>query len=152
VDAEVLDVCCRFLAPAASFTTSGANVGLMSVEVAKRFDNQVRIFSFEPQPRSLEPSSRKLNNFSNLQVFSIMLGKEPGSAKALHRLPLHPRLRHQPRSRGGLNQLSGGHDRSTGRLRNPRPPDVIKIDVEGGEFDVSGAPRRRSQSIGRQLH
>src|SRR5882724_8541385 len=67
-DADVLEVCCRFLKPGGVFYDIGANVGLMSLEVAKRFGDQVRIFSFEPQPslaHTLAISAR-LNNFSNL--------------------------------------------------------------------------------------
>jgi FkbM family methyltransferase len=137
-DAEVLDVCCRFLKPGGVFYDIGANVGLMAVEVAKRFADQVRIFSFEPQPslaRTLAISA-KLNDFSNLQVFSIMLGKEPGAARLF--IPshsIHASAISREVGAGSINCPVGTIDQlvADGTLA---PPDVIKIDVEGGEFDV----------------
>jgi FkbM family methyltransferase len=137
-DPEVLEICCRFLKPGAVFYDIGANVGLMAVEVAKRFADQVRVFAFEPQPslaRTIAISA-SLNKFQNLRVFPIMLGKEPGRAElfiASH--SIHASAISREAGAAVIHCPVGTIDEmlADGLLA---PPDVIKIDVEGGEFDV----------------
>jgi FkbM family methyltransferase len=137
-DPQVLEVCCRFLKPGGVFYDIGANVGLMSVEVARRFSDQVRVFAFEPQPslaRTIAISAR-LNNYQNLRVFPIMLGKEPGRADlfiASH--SIHASAVSREAGAAAIHCPVGTIDQMLGDGLLA-PPDVIKIDVEGGEFDV----------------
>jgi FkbM family methyltransferase len=137
-DADVLETCSRLLSPGNVFYDIGANVGLMSVEVAKRFDDRVRVFAVEPQPwlAQVVAISAALNSFSNLQVFSMMLGKEPGEADLF--VPTH-----------SIHASAVSREAGAAAVRRPvatldqlvsdgtfAPPDVIKIDVEGAEWDV----------------
>jgi FkbM family methyltransferase len=137
-DREVLEVCCRLLKPGQVFYDIGANVGLMAVEVARRFSDQVRVFAFEPQPtlaRTIAISAR-LNGFANLSVFPIMLGKQSGEGDlfmAAH--SIHASAVSREEGAAAIHCPVGSIDQmvAEGMLA---PPDVIKIDVEGGEFDV----------------
>jgi FkbM family methyltransferase len=137
-DAHVIDACCRLLRKGAVFYDIGANAGCVSLEVAMRLEDQVRIYAFEPQPRLSHniALSAALNGLKNLHVFGTMLGREPGAADlfipghCIHAsaVPRAPRARRLHCPVTTIDALVGAAAIC--------PPDVIKIDVEGGEMDV----------------
>ena len=137
-DPQVFDACARFLRPGDVFYDIGANVGFMSIEMAKRFDDAVSVFAFEPQ-RSLAKTvavSAKLNGFQNVKVFSTMLGKEAGEADLY--VPSHS-IHASAVSREAGAAVEHCRVVTLDGLVNDGvlpPPRVIKIDVEGGEWDV----------------
>ena len=114
----------------------GANVGYVSLEVAAS-QPTAKIFSFEPQPL-LAPNvaiSAKLSGFDNIQVLHAAAGETDGVMSLF--MPahaLHASLKGEPGTSTvpcRVLRLDGLVDR--GELP---PPNVIKIDVEGAEWDV----------------
>ncbi|MBB3206293.1 FkbM family methyltransferase [Rhodopirellula rubra] len=120
------------------FLDVGANAGTISNEVGRARSN-ARIYSFEPQPdmARLVALSATKNGLSNITVFEAAVGDHCGTV-ILHK-PAHT-------LHASTKSVSTGHEEriecplitidamvASGQLP---PPDVVKIDVEGGELDV----------------
>jgi FkbM family methyltransferase len=116
----------------------GANLGVVSIEVSTALSGDMRCFSFEPQKHLAEALalSADVNRYSGIKVINGAAGQSTGTldlftaASSIH-------VSHVARSGDGqafrvtcysLDDLVG-----KGMLA---PPTVMKIDVEGGEFDV----------------
>jgi len=80
---HVFDTCSSLLSPGQVFYDIGANVGFMSLEIAKTFEDEVTVIAFEPQKVLSKKISisAKLNNFSNFHVFDIMVGATKGETE-----------------------------------------------------------------------
>lgn len=143
-DPWVLQTCLSLVKPGEVFFDVGANAGFMSLSVATHFHDEVRVFAFEPQPslaRSVAVSAH-LNNLKRCHVFETMLGAKDGTAE----LYLVAHAIHA----SAIARKSGAAviERPVWRLDSliaagvVPPPAVVKIDVEGAEFDVlRGAER-----------
>ncbi len=126
------------------FYDVGANVGYMSVEVAHlRRKNNVTVYAFEPHRglAKVVKDAIDLNQFRNLAVDNVALSGSSGYVGFCE----------------SKNSFTGAvsHAESGGNYTIPakciddlvyskgyKPPDVVKIDVEGFELAVlSGAPR-----------
>lgn len=112
----------------------GANVGFYTLLAAKLVGEHGRVISFEPLPRNLELLRRhvSLNRFENVQIVDAAVSRESGEA-----------------SFDDSPGASMGALSDAGRLRvrlvsidellergDTPAPDLIKIDVEGGEDAV----------------
>ena len=112
----------------------GANVGYYTLVAAKLVRSSGHVYAFEPVPRNCELLSKHLaiNGIDNVSVIEAAVS----SAVSEARFDPHP-------------GPSMGHLAAEGSLRvrcltlddfvfnqGMRPPDVIKIDVEGAEADV----------------
>jgi FkbM family methyltransferase len=136
-DLHVVRACLDLMDGRQVFYDVGANVGYVSLSVARAFPGAI-VIAFEPQPglaTSLARSAR-LNGFGNIAVVPAMVGSRDGSAQLF--LPGHP-----------FHATAAPADRRMRSITTPiwtldslvesgaiPPPDVIKIDVEGGERDV----------------
>jgi FkbM family methyltransferase len=136
-DLHVVRACLDLTGDGRVFYDVGANVGYVSLSLARAFPGTT-VIAFEPQPglaTSLARSAR-LNGFGNISVVPAMVGARDGSAQLF--LPGHP-----------FHATAAPADRNTRSITTPMwtldslvasraipPPDVIKIDVEGGERDV----------------
>lgn len=121
----------------------GANIGAVTLHLAKKVSSLGKIFSFEPSPlnfkRAMENIS--LNNFRNIKLINQGLGNEKATA-FLYNV--------NPTNRGMLRLLPEDDqnklfekeavevdtlDNSMKEFSLPKP-DFIKIDVEGFEYKV----------------
>lgn len=119
----------------------GANIGYFTLLAARRVGSAGAVYAFEPVPENAAAIRRSagLNGFATVEVIDKAVGDRSGSAEL-----------HLARHIGGAMLASVGappdHSGSlrvdlisiddlarTGRLR---PPNLIKIDVEGAEIDV----------------
>ncbi|MEO1922378.1 MAG: FkbM family methyltransferase [Sphingomonadaceae bacterium] len=135
-DYEDFRICIDSFADGECFYEIGANVGYFAVEAA-HLRRDSRVYAFEPQSaltHAIEQSA-KLNNLSNLTAYEVLVGDED----ALRTLYLAPSSIHSsavPDS--GRDSVSTQSkqmvtlDRLVAR-RELRPPDFVKMDVEGSE-------------------
>ncbi|HRN93192.1 MAG TPA: FkbM family methyltransferase [Chitinophagales bacterium] len=130
----------NFLQPIDNFIDVGANIGFVSLAAAK-FCSQGKVFSFEANPdtfKILEENIR-LNNFKNIQPYSMGLGSEKSVLK------IFPNT--LKNNRGGasmvqsdLNKDEVGVEVAIDKLDNVLDGNttisMMKIDVEGFEMEV----------------
>jgi FkbM family methyltransferase len=137
-DRHVIEACIGCLHPGDVFYDLGANVGYMSIEAASLFQDTIRVYAFEPQPNLAHVAaiSARLNNFRNVSIYDIMLGKERGTsnlfipARCIHASSIS----RESNARSIACRVEALDDLvSRGSIK---PPDLVKIDVEGGELDV----------------
>lgn len=110
----------------------GANIGNHSLQFSKEF---ARVVAFEPNPRVYEILRANTNRSKNIECFNVGVSKECGSM----------RLYEDPQNFGGSSAIYE-HDSgmsvdvsvdSLDRLaKDVEKVGLIKIDVEGMEFDV----------------
>lgn len=138
---NVIDACCHFLEDGMVFYDIGANAGVVSLEVAKRFGDRVTVCAFEPQEslaRNIAVSA-KLNEFVNFHVFRTLLGEEPGIANLYIPKSSAPASHASMKSRTPEAEVVRSRIETLDQLvysKTIPAPDVIKIDVEGAEFSV----------------
>lgn len=124
------------LAPGDVFADVGANVGLYTLWAARIVGPGGRVHSFEPVPRAAAVLARnaEVNGFTQVEVNACAVGAETGTVE-LHLMALHT-------GRSSRYALPEGE-----RIEVPlvtldahlagRPtPRLVKIDVEGMEFEV----------------
>jgi FkbM family methyltransferase len=135
---DVRNACIRLLSPGDVFYDIGANAGFVSLEVGNHFSDTVHVLSFEPQPRLAYniAISAGLNGLRNLDVYDNMLGSENGEGELfLAKFSIHASaISRQTKARSIKCQRT-----TLDSLVNSEfipLPNVIKIDVEGGEMDV----------------
>ena len=121
----------------------GANIGAITLQMAKQVSPQGKVFSFEPSPLNFKQASKNisLNTFTNIKLINQGLGREKTTA-FLYNV--------NPNNRGMLRLLGKGDqsnsfekeeveidtlDTSMQKFSIPKP-DFIKIDVEGFEYKV----------------
>ena len=143
-DERVGDALCRFLKKGSVFVDVGTNIGFFSLLASRIVSEEGKVFSFEPIPhcvRQLEKSISINKNIHNIKIFPFACSAEEGSSK----IYLHPG------NIGGssLSDTIGKSEASVPRqeldvrvvqmdsiLGEEAHIDVIKIDVEGMEYDV----------------
>lgn len=137
-EAQVLNACKELLRPGDVFYDIGANAGIYSVELSSLLGGGIRVCAFEPLPshaRCLAISAR-LNGFRNLETYQVMLGDQEGESELF--VPshsIHASAVSREKNAKVLRCMTYTIDGLVGRGILPRP-DVIKMDVEGGEMAV----------------
>ena len=120
-----------------TFIDIGANIGYFSLEAATLVGEGGRVIAFEPLPFLAEQlrTSIQLNGFSNIDVRQLALGDSVGEQK----------IELQRGNIGGsslVKELDSGHfetvkvARLDDELAGIDRVDLIKIDVEGYEYEV----------------
>jgi FkbM family methyltransferase len=115
----------------------GANVGFYSLLASTLVGPTGKVFSFEPVPRNLRYLRRHLalNRVTNCTIWEVAVGRTESTGQF--------NLGHNHVS----GHLTGASDDNTFSVRivaldqlfdsgHLPPPDVIKCDVEGGEYDA----------------
>lgn len=130
----------RFLKPDMVLIDAGANIGEYSLFAAKRL-TKGKVLAFEPMPKilTLLNENIKLNNFSNVQVFSYGLADQEGV------LPFHELDAKDGNE--GLSTFYPGEKKVKQVMNAPLKSfdaafdsyginriDFIKFDIEGGEL------------------
>jgi len=143
-DKNVFDTCSSLLSNGQVFYDIGANVGIMSIEIAKTFEDQVTVIAFEPQTLLAKKISisAKLNKFSNFQVFDVMVGATKGESElylSSHSIPASSKARQKNAVEIKTTMTTIDDLVSTATIP---PPNDIKLDIEGGELcALSGAKK-----------
>ena len=120
------------------FIDIGANIGLMSIFASQCVGNPGKILAFEAHPETHELllENIQLNKIENIKTFNFALGNETGKATIYDNWNVN---------RGGASLVIHAEN-STGFevdvktldevIQNDFQPKMIKIDVEGFEFQV----------------
>ena len=126
------------LKPGDVFCDAGAAIGFFTLLGARLVGPEGRVVSFEPLAESAAQLRKNvgLNQFAHVEVVEAALADEPGTA-ALYTEPGRW-FRSRLLPRGVTNAHTVTVDVTTLDLAfaRRRPPDVIKIDVEGLELEV----------------
>lgn len=140
----------------------GANVGIYTLLSSMRAGPSGAVYAFEPLPRNLEYLRRHvaLNRLQNCEVIAEAVGKTPGTAKFSAANWAASMARLDP-EKGELAVPVTSVDACIYGDKPLRPPDVLKIDVEGAELDVLQGAERTIEDLhpaiflevhGTQLH
>ncbi len=148
-DDHVMTCCIDLLREGDSFFDVGSNAGYISIQVAAALNGRLDISAFEPQPTLAEAAagSADLNGFDRMKVYRIMVGRPAaaervyvtGSSLHTSRIP-----RGRPKQTIEASVYSMQELVASGTCRSP---DVIKVDVEGGEMEVITSSRELLRSV-----
>jgi FkbM family methyltransferase len=146
--APILDAA---LQPGGVFFDVGANVGLYTAWAASRVGSAGEVHAFEPVPRTrgyLE-TTVELNRLAQVRIVPLAVGAEPGSVD-LHLVPGASGLSTTVSTSGPRGSTTIRVSRTTldayVAQSRARPPDLVKIDVEGAEFEVIQGARALLES------
>jgi FkbM family methyltransferase len=122
--------------PGYSVYDLGANVGFYSLLASVLVGPEGSVFSFEPAPRNLKFLRRhlELNAVTNCSVWDTAVGRSEGiSSFDAGPNPAMGRLASESHGTFTVRVVTLDNRVASGQL--PRP-NVIKCDIEGGEFDA----------------
>ncbi|MDX1348779.1 MAG: FkbM family methyltransferase [Putridiphycobacter sp.] len=125
----------KFLKTGDTFVDAGANIGFLSLLAAEIVGPTGNVHAFEPYPATVEilEQNKALNNYSQIEIHSFALGNESGQQTIFT----------ENENRGGASIVN--HSDGNGLMINVERLDtveinskvnVLKIDVEGYEFEV----------------
>jgi FkbM family methyltransferase len=114
----------------------GANVGIYSLRASLRAGPSGKVYAFEPLERNLQHLRRHiaLNNLQNRTVFEETVCNEQGTRRFSTAASDSCTARLSPD--GEIRVPSATLDSCIYGAKRLRPPDIIKIDVEGAELEV----------------
>ena len=117
------------------FIDVGANIGFLSMAAAVAVGKKGEVLAFEPVPSTYDilVANRELNSLSQLQAFCVGVGSKSETVT----------IQTEDENRGGasiLNKHNGSgieiQVKKLDELITASPVSLIKIDVEGYEFEV----------------
>ncbi|MFK8046763.1 MAG: FkbM family methyltransferase [Crocinitomicaceae bacterium] len=124
-----------FLKEGDTFVDAGANIGFLSLVAAEKVGKFGAVHAFEPFPSTYEilEKNKNINNYVQIRAYPFALGNETGS-KTIYT---------ENENRGGASLVNHVSDSGT-KIEIRKLDDVkihtlikvIKIDVEGYEFEV----------------
>ena len=120
----------------------GAHVGTYSLLAASRVGPDGHVFAFEPLPRNLGYLERHLalNGVENCTVMDVAVSSEAG--RAAFDESIHPAMGHLGRAAGHVITVQTVVLDDLVASGAIRAPSVIKLDIEGAEYDaLRGAAR-----------
>jgi len=137
----------KLLPPGTTLFDIGANIGIMSVYLAKQFRNS-KVYSFEPMPDNIKALKRVLKYFTlkNVTVMECALGTENGTLEMV--MPVRNNIKFQGLSHAVHESITENNDgvRFTVPMKKlddmpefknmNQPLGGIKIDVENFEYFV----------------
>jgi len=134
---HVVAVCAALMRDQNVFYDVGASAGAFSLAIGARYPGS-RVFAFEPQPSLALSTARStgLNHLENVVVLATLVGSRDGQATLY--LPGHSVHASTEAPEPGAREIESSMRRLDTLVEEgmlPKP-DVVKIDVEGGERDV----------------
>jgi FkbM family methyltransferase len=143
-EAAVQEELVRVLRPGAVVYDVGANVGFMTLIAARLVGPDGHVYAFEPIPDNARAIERNaaLNGLGNVTVLELALSDRAG--EAVLRVPTANQGAHLATvgesvgEEDDLNVRTAALDEVDGL----RPPDLVKLDVEGAEVLVLEGMRR----------
>lgn len=138
-DPYVFETCRGLLAPGNAFYDLGASVGYMTIEMATVFRGAVKCVAFEPQPdlaRCIAISAHLNGVEDAVSVFEMMIGEtEREETLMLTSHSIHASVNALESGGQPLQRRMTSLDELVAEGAIP-PPDVIKMDIEGGELQA----------------
>ncbi len=135
----------HYVQPGMTVVDIGANVGYFAMLAARKVGPQGTVHAFEPNPLNarLLDLSRRANHYSWLQLHQLALASEPGLLVLNTAFSNGTTSRPDDRLEAFVQAQSVAALPLAVVLRDAPPLDVIKIDVEGAEYDalLGGASR-----------
>jgi FkbM family methyltransferase len=138
---HVMAACAAVLRPGDTLFDIGANIGFMSMELSRVFAGAdparpLRVVAFEPLPQLVEAirASARSNGFDRITVRAEIVGNSPGTAELFlgsHSIHASTRARENRSQVLRLPAVTIDALVESGAIS---APNVIKIDVEGGEL------------------
>lgn len=132
----------QFLRPGDSFFDIGAHHGVFSVIAAKRLAGEGRVAAFEPSPREQRRIELhvRLNGLSNVTVEPYAIGSKNGREElfvVVSDFTTMNSLR-QPELEGAVEKVSVETHRLDDYIAQQKLDrlDLLKVDIEGGEFEL----------------
>lgn len=124
----------RIIQPGAIVYDIGANVGYFSLLAALLAGPEGKVFAFEPLPRNLDYLQKhiKINKIYNIQIIKAAVSNQKGEAF----FDLGPSAAMGHLSESGeikVRMVCLDQMLEAGELQ---PPDYMKVDVEGAEYDA----------------
>jgi len=147
LEVSVQEAMRRLLGTGDVFYDVGANVGYFAIAAARRVGPAGAVYAFEPVPDNVASirESAALNEFANVNVIESAAGRTAGRDRLLLVEDLSwshlESLGQHPRTRATVEVDVVAIDDLVAEDRI-RPPDLVKIDVEGAEIDVLEGMRR----------
>lgn len=139
-EADTFTMIETLLTPGMRFLDCGANIGFYSVVAGRRVGSTGGVFAFEPTPSSFArlQANLALNGLAWAVPFPLALGASNGKAAVYEFDADHHGLNTLAKS-DGATEVAACEVRALDSLLaegRVRPPHVMKIDVEGSEWDV----------------
>ena len=127
--------------PGDVFYDIGANVGYFSILAGRLAGPGGAIYAFEPVPvnASLVERNARLNHLENVQVMRIAISRQTGRSELLLASYAGGAVLKGagiPPDFAGSITVETSTVEDLLKIRKIRPPDIVKIDVEGAELDV----------------
>ena len=114
----------------------GANIGFFVLIGARCVEPNGFVYAFEPHPKSVNQLRKNvsLNKFQHIEITEAAVYDQNGTLK----LNLHPDSDKSSigSTRTSENSVEVQSIRLDSWIKNKRPPDVMKVDVEGAEIEV----------------
>lgn len=137
----------RLLRPGMSFADCGANIGYFTLLAARLVGPAGRVDAFEPDPvnrarlESHIADNLRAGHDAPVRVHPVALASQPGTVtlfRAAGSDANHGMSSLFRDAAAGTAETSSSHQVPTARLDQllAAPPDVVKIDIEGAEFDA----------------
>lgn len=154
---EVQDALAELIEPGQTVYDVGANIGFFTILCSRLVGPQGRVYAFEPIPQNLATLRHNvaLNGMENVTVVEQALSSATGTAEmfvspwsAFHSLNVEGATKqdnHGPRA-GEITVQTVTLDEFV-QGEGVRPPDLVKIDVEGAELIVVEGMRETLRSV-----
>lgn len=141
LDRKITWICSRLIRPGDTVLDIGANIGMITVAMAKLVGSEGRVHSFEPNPSMIGLLRQAIarNHLSNVRLHPVALGPQPATLE----------LRIPRMNSGAASLVRNRHDSDCEIVNVPvrqldsvamsegiRSIRLIKIDVEGYEAEV----------------
>ena len=142
IDINLLNLCIKVLKKYDHknrvFLDICANIGSLTLDIAKYFNDQIYIECFEPiaQISQLLNKSKNMNNFKNINIHNILIGDKVGYekiyiSKKTTLSSIKPRNKFDKNVKTRIDTLD-----NLLKIKGIKIPKLIKIDVEGAELLV----------------
>jgi FkbM family methyltransferase len=114
----------------------GANIGYYALMAARLVGPRGKVYAVEPVPQNMKllENSVRLNNYGNIETFNMAMGQS--DSVAMLYLSDHPNWSSFYRPRKVTGHIDIKITSIDSFLKDKRPPDVIRMDVEGYEYEI----------------